>query len=350
MKNIFKSIIAMLLTAVLIFPMVTFAGNKDRSGQAGASELLINPWARSSGWGSVNIANSFGLESIYTNVAGLAFTKKTELVFSNTQWLKGSGIGINNFGLAQKMGESSVLGVTVMTMSFGDLPITTTDLPEGGIGTFSPSYMNINLAYAKAFSNSIYGGFNLKIISESISDVGAQGVAIDAGIQYITGVKDNIHFGISLKNVGPTMHFKGDGLSIRSFLPGQESQFTLEHRAADFELPTQLNIGGSYAFLISEMHTFTLAAAFTSNAFSKDQYILGGEYKLKDYLMLRGAYTYEDGINSDERTTSFTGLSGGLTVQVPINKENKSVFAIDYAYRATNPFKGCHTIAVRMSF
>jgi len=350
MKKIYKSIIATLLTVAMILPLALMAGNKDRSGQAGASELLINPWARSSGWGGVNISNSFGLESLYTNVAGLAFTTKTELIFSNTQWLKGSEIGINNFGFAQKVGESSVLGVSVMAMSFGDLPITTTELPEGGIGTFSPTYVNINIAYAKAFSNSIYGGFNFKIISESISDVGAQGVAIDAGIQYVTGERENIRFGISLKNVGPTMKFKGDGLSIRSFLPGQESQFTLEQRSADFELPSQLNIGGSYAFLISDIHTLTLAAAFTSNAFYKDQYIIGLEYNLKDYLLLRGGYTYEDGITTNERTTALTGPSAGLTVQVPLDKEKNSAFSVDYSYRATNPFKGSHTIAVRLNF
>jgi hypothetical protein len=334
----------------MILPLAALAGNKDRSGQAGASELLINPWARSSGWGGVNIANSFGLESIYTNVAGLAFTQKTELIFTNTQWLKGSEIGINNFGFAQKIGESSVLGLTVMAMNFGDLPITTTELPEGGIGTFSPNYVNINIAYAKAFSNSIYGGFNFKIISESISDVGAQGVAIDAGIQYVTGEREHIKFGISLKNVGPTMKFKGDGLAIRSFLPGQESQFTLEQRSADFELPSQLNIGASYAFLISEIHTLSVAAAFSSNAFNKDQYILGLEYNLKNYLMLRGGYTYEDGITTNERTTALTGPSAGMTVQVPLNKEKNSAFSVDYSYRATNPFKGSHSFGVRLNF
>jgi hypothetical protein len=351
MKNIYKSIIAVLLTVVLVLPLTTLAGNKERSGQAGASELLINPWARSSGWGGVNVANSFGLESLYTNVAGLAFTKKTELIFSHTEWLKGSQIGINNFGFGQKVGESGVLGVTVMSMSFGDIPITTTDLPEGGIGTFSPTYMNINVAYAKAFSNAIYGGFNLKLISESISDVGAQGIAIDAGIQYVTGERENIHFGISLKNVGPTMKFKGDGLSIRSFLPGQESQFTVEQRSAEFELPSQLNIGGSYAFLFNEIHTLTLAGAFVSNAFNNDQFIFGAEYNLKDYLMLRGGYTYEDGITSStDRTTALTGPSAGVTIQYPLNKEKNSLFSIDYSYRATDPFKGCHTMAVRLSF
>jgi hypothetical protein len=67
-------------------------------------------------------------------------------------------------------------------------------------------------------------------------------------------------------------------------------------------------------------------------------------------LMLRGAYTYEDGINNSERTTALTGPSAGLTVQIPINTEKNSLFSVDYSYRATNPFKGCHTMAVRLSF
>ena len=61
-----------------------FAGNPQRAGQAGASELLINPWARTSGWGGANVSGIRGLEGIYTNVAGLAFTEKTELIFSQT--------------------------------------------------------------------------------------------------------------------------------------------------------------------------------------------------------------------------------------------------------------------------
>ena len=46
--------------------------------------LLINPWARSSGWAGANVAGVRGLEGIYSNVAGLAFVEKTELIFSQT--------------------------------------------------------------------------------------------------------------------------------------------------------------------------------------------------------------------------------------------------------------------------
>lgn len=351
MNRIFNYFVAVLITGAMVLPLnQAMAGNKDRSGQAGASELLINPWARSSGWGGANVANVKGLEGLFSNVAGTAHTRGTEIIFSHTQWLKGSDVDINTFGLTQRIGETGVIGLGIMSMRFGDIPITTEELPEGGIGNFSPNYMNINISYSKAFSSSIYGGINIKIISEVISDVSAQGIALDAGIQYITGPRQNVHFGITLRNVGPTMSFSGDGLSIRSLLPGQGSEFTLEQRSADFELPTQLAMGAAYDFLFAEIHRLTVAGSFISNSFNKDQFVVGLEYELESYLMLRGAYTYEDGINSDtDRTTALTGLSGGLTVAVPLNKEKGSSLAVDYSYRATDPFNGIHSIGARIN-
>jgi len=353
MNNLYRSLIALSL-------LITFgagslkAGNKDRSGQAGASELLINPWARSTGWGNAGMSSIKGLEASWSNVGGLAFTNKTDLIFAHTTWLKGTDINIYSFGFSQKVSESGVLGLAIMSMNFGDIPITTTEYPDGGLGNFSPNLLNIGISYAKSFSNSIHGGFVMKIISQSISDMSAQGVAIDAGIQYVTGALENIHFGITLKNIGPTMKFSGDGLSLRTFIPGQETQFTLEQRVEAFELPTQLVIGTAYDFLFEDNYRFTLAGNFTSNSFTKDQITVGGEFSLKDYLMLRAGYTYEDGIwdhiETDMRTNVQKGMSAGFSVQVPLNKENGSVFAVDYSYRTTDHFNGNHTIGARISF
>lgn len=355
MKNIYRYFPVILLAGFLmLIVQPSKAGNKDRSGQAGASELLINPWARSSGWGGVGTSCSRGLESIYSNVAGIAFTQRTELIFSNTQWLKGSDININNFGVSTKVSESGVLALSVMSMKFGDIDITEVDNPEGGIGTFSPSYMNINVGYAKAFSNSIYGGINFKVISEVISDVSAMGVAIDAGIQYVTGETENIKFGISLRNIGPTMKFRGDGLSIRVASPNGSGEYTVEQRSADFELPSQLNIGAAYDINLGEEHVITLAGNFASNSFTKDQFTGGIQYDMKGYLMLRGGYTYENGIDKDvtnpERSNVSKGFSGGATIQVPFNKEKGSSFAVDYSYRATDNFDGTHSIGARINF
>ena len=119
MKNIYRYIIALFFSGLLFMPITDLmAGNKDRSGQAGASELLINPWARSSGWGGVSVANTRGLESVFTNIAGTAFTTGTELIFSASDYLQGSDIKIMNFGLTQRVGETGALSLSIMSMNF----------------------------------------------------------------------------------------------------------------------------------------------------------------------------------------------------------------------------------------
>lgn len=351
MKKIYSLLIpVVLITLSIITSKEVLAGNEDRAGQAGASELLINPWARSSGWGGVNTANGRGLDGSFTNIASLAFTDKTEIVFSQTQWLKGSDINISTFGFSQKVGETGVLGMSVTAMSFGDMLIRTTEQPEGGIGTFSPSFINIALSYAKMFSNSIYGGISLKIISESIADAGTQGVAIDAGIQYVTGPTDNIKFGISMKNVGPTLKFTGDGYSFAGTHNGSFMSHTIEERGAEFELPSLINIGAAYDFNFNEDHRLTFAGSFASNSFTNDQYAIGAEYGFMQYLMLRGGFVYEDGIfEKSTRKTALTGVSAGFSIQAPLNKEKGSTFSIDYSYRSTDPFQGSHTIGARIN-
>jgi hypothetical protein len=354
-----KAIFSGAFLALLILASSTlYAGNKDRVGQSGASQLQINPWARSSGFGSANTASITGLESVNMNVAGLAFTPKTEVMFAHTRWLSGSDINLNAFGLSQRVGETGVFGLNIMSMNFGDIDITTNNLPEGGSGTFSPQYLNINLSYAKEFSNSIYGGITVKAITESITDATSRGVAFDAGIRYVTGPKDNIKFAIALRNVGPQMQFNGDGFSTKLLL--DEKEFTLEQRTEPFELPSSLSIGVAYDYYIGEksdeegknleaMHRITGAGNFLANSFGKDQIMVGAEYAFKEMFMVRGGLVYEEDIfDSNERTTAYTGPTAGLTVALPIN-ENGSTIDFDYSYRDSNPFSGTHTFGIRVN-
>lgn len=337
------------LSMVLMAGVAT-AGNPDRAGSAGATQLLVNPWARSNGWSLANTASIQGVDGMFGNVAGLSHVRKTELLFTTTRWLEGSGVKVNAVGFGQKLGESGVLGISATTFSFGDLPVTTVDQPEGGLGTFSPTQANIGLAYSKTFSNSIYGGLLVRVVSESIANVRTSGVCFDAGIQYVTGPTDNIHFGIALKNVGPAMTFHGDGLAVQGLVTGGSHTLTLEQRASEFELPSMMNIGGAYDFNINEMHRVTVAATFISNSFTKDQFAFGAEYAFKKMIHVRGGYLYEKNVgDKEQRETVFTGPSAGISVDLPFGDEKKSALAIDYGYRSTHPFSGVHSIGLRLS-
>ena len=327
----------------------SWAGNPDRAGSAGASQLLINPWAASNGLVGANMASIQGLESVFTNVAGLCFINKNELITANSQYLSGTGISLNSVGFATKVGDSGVLGITVTSMQFGDIPIMTEDLPEGGIGTFSPSFSNIGVSYSKEFSNSIFAGITLRIIGESISNVKASGVAFDAGIRYVTGENDKMRFGISLRNVGPPMRYAGDGLTVTATPQGSAGSLTVLQRSEKYELPSLLNIGFAYDVLKSENMVIELNSMYTSNSFTKDQLGFGAETRIGDYLELRAGYLWEQGLfSNDNVTTAYTGPAGGLTLKVPAGS-NGSVIGLDYSYRTTNPFNGTHTVGLKIA-
>ena len=168
-------------------------------------------------------------------------------------------------------------------------------------------------------------------------------------IQYITGAQDNLKFGIALKNVGPRMSFSGDGLSFRGIVGDEDDyKMTVEQRSSEFELPALLNIGISYDINIIK-HRVTGAGTFTSNSFQKDQYRLGCEYAYKELFMIRAGYTYEEGINDEEkRTTALRGPSAGFTVELPMGSSG-TTFGVDYSYRHTDPFQGSHTIGARIN-
>ncbi|MEZ4914624.1 MAG: PorV/PorQ family protein [Chitinophagales bacterium] len=285
------------------------------------------------------------------NVGGLAFTNKTDIAFSYNDWLRGTDIKINALGFAQKVGEDGTFGVSLVSMNFGDIEVTTTDNPDYGNGaTFRPQFLNIGIAYARSFSNSIHGGLLIRIINEGIADVSATGVAFDAGIQYVSGENDQVKFGIALRNVGTPMNFRGDGLSTTSTAPtGAEATF--EQRPNAFELPSQLSIGGAYDFYAAEVHRITLAGSFVSNSFRSDFLGLGVEYSYDELFAIRAGYNYENGMfdatDLSESKTALSGFAAGASVNIPIG-ENTTI-KVDYAYRTTLVFDGVHSIGIGIS-
>ncbi len=328
------------------------AGNEDRVGSAGASHMLVNPWARSTGSGTAGYASVHGLEATFTNIAGLAFTDKTQIKFNYTNWMGSADIALYSAGLAQKISESDVIAVSMQSFGYGDIAITTVNNPEGNIGTFSPRSNVFNLGYARTFSSSIYGGINIKVITESMSNLKATGFAVDAGIQYVTGEQDQIKFGIALKNIGPVMKFKGDGLANQINYVSTGAVATLEQRSATFELPSLLSIGGAYDFIINEKHKINLALGFTANSFSSDQFAFGLDYGMTAAgvaFNLRGGFVYEKNLFSAEnRSNALIGPTAGLSVDALVG-EKKNALGIEYAVRFAGTFGLIHTVGATIS-
>ncbi len=343
------------LAFLLLAAGTTWAGNPDRQGEAGAPELLMNPWARSTGLHTMTTSMITGVEAMRLNIAGLARINKTEVIFANTNYLNGTDIQFNSVGLAQKVGANSAIGISLMSIDFGDIPVTTTNLPEGTGATFRPRFFNIGLGFSHVFENKVTVGVLVRSVSEAIEDVSASAIALDAGVQYVTGEKENFKFGISLRNIGGRMEFKGEGLGNSITIPSFDNErfVTINQRATPFELQSVLNIGMSYDFYVGSDNRVTAIGNYTSNSFSEDQIGAGLEFSFKELVMLRGAYKFDFSQLRDsavDQEPLYTGLAVGATLNVPVSKkEGAPRVAFDYAYRTTKIFNGTHNFSVRIN-
>lgn len=349
MKMKITSIKNTAIVSALFLSMTAMAGNEDRVGSAGASHLLVNPWARSSALGSSGIGSTRGLEATYVNIAGLAFTEKTQLKFNTANWMGNAGINLYAAGIAQRVSDDAAIAISIQSFNFGDIDITQVNLPEGGIGTFSPRLNVVNLGYAKAFSSSIYAGINVKVISESMADMKANGVAFDAGIRYVTGEQDQIKFGITLKNVGPTMVYNGDGLLIQANPVSNGQTQSVLQRSADFEMPSALGMGASYDFIFNESSKLIASFAYQANSFHNDQSRLGVDYQMtteKVAFNLRGSMVYEKNIFSPEnQANALIGPAAGFSVDALTGKR-KNALGVEYCARFAGRFGIIHTFGV----
>ena len=332
---------------LLLFLLIYKASNAQSAGQSGATQLLVNPWGKSSGVGGANAAYGSGVEMVYMNPAGVSGTNKTDLLFSRSNWLQGSEIYVNAFGVSQRFNEKTVLALSIMSFNLGDIEITTVNNPEGGIGTYRPQFVNGGLTYSREFSNNIDGGITLKLISEGIHDMNAFGMAIDAGVKYVTGKKEHISFGVALKNAGPNMKYDGNGLKMELTFPNGNNQ-NGQVSSASYTLPLLMNLGFGYRFDFNSTHALQTGCTYSARMFLNDQTRLGLEYRFKKYLQIRCGFVYEEGLfNIATRQTAITGPAGGFSLQLPYGKDDR-YFGFDYTYRDTNPFAGIHTFGARI--
>ncbi|MBL7788406.1 MAG: PorV/PorQ family protein [Chitinophagales bacterium] len=347
---------------VLFFGLCTRAGNSDRIGEAGAYELLINTQARTMGLMGINSANVRGIDALGSNIAGLAHNKGLSVFSNYTSWLTATGTSLFNVGVGGEVSPGNNIGFSIGYMTFGEIPRTSTINPEP-LSTFSPFYLNLGLSYSRVFGRGVRAGITGKLINQSINNLSATGFALDAGMQYTTGQKEDFHFGVYVRNLGFPMKYSGDGLILNRPVPLGSSQYDLPfyNRAAKFELPTQFSIALSKDFYFGDkpsnsdafckpIHRLSASTNFIYNGFTPNNYGLGFEYALREQVSIRLGFLYEDNTFNKETTTrAHMGFAGGVSYDLKVGKDRKkvknpTVLEISYNYRPAHVFGGTHNL------
>ena len=316
----------------------------DRAGTAGAAYLLVPVTARMASLGSAitgGMANLNGIEALYQNPAGLVSNQGTSALFSRMSYV--ADIGINHFGVAQRVGSNQV-GLTVTAWDFGDIPLQTEEDPEiNADNTWDALFATVGLSYARQFTDRISAGVTAKYISERIDNMNAGTVAFDAGMTYTVG-ETGLRFGVSLKNVGGSLTYGGDGLIRTGSFAGNDKgqQRITKLDPADTELPSLLNVGATYTRQLGASASVAFLGNFRSNAYVEDQFSGGIEFGLANIFFARGGYQWSQDL--DDNFYSGWNLGAGLNLEVSGRMLN-----VDYAYRGTEFFDGVNIITASVT-
>lgn len=337
-----KPAFLLVLALVLVSVQALYGGSENRRGTAGAMELLLPVGSRGSAMGSSLNAVAMGAEAIHWNPAGVVRTPGVEAMFSTMSYI--ADIRLNYFALSSSFGDFGSIGVSLRSLDFGEIPITTVNSPEGTSGTYSPSYITGGLTFSRAFTDRIYGGITAKLVSENVIRTSASGIAFDFGVQYGSS-EVPIRLGIALKNLGPSMKFDGPDMEYFADIPGQDPGSrprALRLPGAEFELPSTLEIGVGYDYKLADQHALVLSGDFLNNNFGSDEYRVGAEYNYDDRFFVRAGYAAAQ--NEDD---NIYGPTFGVGVNVPVEG---SRISFDYAYRQVEFFDANQWFTLRIGF
>ena len=134
-------VISLVLSVVLLFSAMSLsAGTSKRRGTAGAMELLIPVGSRGTALGGNFTAGISGIEAMYWNPAGMANTEKTaELLATRMNYI--ADINLNYVAVQGGFKSVGVFGLSLKSLDFGDIPVTTSYAPDGTGEVFSPSFV-----------------------------------------------------------------------------------------------------------------------------------------------------------------------------------------------------------------
>jgi hypothetical protein len=346
MKSPIKQAIVFGVLFGLILLSSAYAGDVNRTGTAGAQELLIPVGARDLALGGSSVASTTGVDAIYWNPAGLSKINSVEAMFSHLNYIADIGVEYGVVGI--NAGDFGNVGFSMKSLSFGDIPVTTEDLPDGTGQTYSPAYLTLGVTYARMLSDRISVGATVNIINESILNTSANAVGFDIGVRYDGIGTPGLNLAVVLKNVGTNITYNGAGLyrtgTTSDDLRGQQTYSLV---AATSELPSQMEIALAYDYKLGEKNQISLFGDFENNNYSTDIWKFGAEFTFQNLLFLRGGYTLAP--NDPKDATGASSYLYDYTAGAGIKYDLGGVtIGVDYAYRHLVRMSSNNVISVKI--
>ncbi|NSL90231.1 type IX secretion system outer membrane channel protein PorV [Chitinophaga sp. Mgbs1] len=246
----------LLLTGLLLCERPLY-GQKagQKAPNIGASFLLINPDARSSGTGDATTGLAPDPNSLFSNAAKIVFAGDWGVSANYSPWMWELNSNQSNMAYVsayKNWNSREGVGISMKYFKYGQ--VTFRDDNGTILQDYTPKEFAVDASYARKLGNHMSLAISMRYIRSQLGEGSFNGlqqkpasaVAGDVGYYYQNSADkldfgNRYCFGVSLTNIGTKLQYTDDN-TRKSFLP------------------MSLRIGGGYTFVHTNEHEFTISA------------------------------------------------------------------------------------------
>lgn len=264
---------------------------QTKVGTSAVDFLGIGIGPNAIGMGSAVVSFQTGPSSMYWNPGIIGSQPKTEISFSQMNWLVGSKY--NWLGASFAINDASAFGFQIAHINYGEEDVTTELAPTGTGDKWDAKEMFLALTYSQSLTDQFSIGTNLKYIRSQIYHEIAIAYALDFGLLYKTDWR-GLRLGVSVSNFGSDIQYQGKDL-FRSHdaepnSSGNNGNIPAEIKTDSWPLPIFFKVGVSMEVYEDDLNKITNSIDATRQSNNSESINVGLQYSWSNMIFIRGGY------------------------------------------------------------
>jgi hypothetical protein len=316
---------------------------QSKVGTSAAPFLGISVGPRAIAMGGAYVASNDDATLLYWNPGAFQQVGKSQLVFSNTEWLVDTKF--RWFGFMLNLGDENAFGLSLTQLDYGEQEVTTVTSPEGTGERWSAQDLAIAVSYCRRLTDRFSMGGSFKYIEQKIWNESATTFAFDLGLLFVTDF-NGLRLGVSMANFGGDLTLDGRDLLQRVDIDpansGSNKSLTGRLKTDPWALPLLFRVGVAMDVVKSDDARLTLAVDALRPNDNDESVNVGSEISWSEAVFLRGGYKSVFGKDAQE------GLSLGAGLRY--TAEGLGSMEVNYAYTKFGLFGNLNTISLAIAF
>jgi hypothetical protein len=308
----------------------------QRAGISSLQFLKIGVGGRGAALGESMVAVANDVSAIFWNPAGLPHSRSNAVMMYHGEWLV--ELKHDFIGMVYHLGNSDVVGVSVISLATEDMKVTTETQPLGTGAYFKYSDVAVGLTYSRRMTEQFSFGATARYIQENLDILKVRAILFDLGTYYVMGL-GSARFGVVVTNFGSDVTPTGDvrlldGSTVASFQP--------------FSPPTVFKLGFAFEPLMDETQRVTLSVQLNHPNDNAENVRIGFEYEWQSWLSLRAGLKRTVGepfFGIDKKSADDYSLGIGVKMDLGF-----TTTAFDYAFTNFNELGSVHRVSLEFTY